>query len=152
MKKLTLLRAALGSILLVLSASAQDKGYWRASSSTARAITGDIAFTDLKVTINFSSFTIAQIRTLKPAELNAVFNTELAETGTGDLYRLSIPAAKQFLHRNTLCGSEDTQWIVAYSTRRDLQIALFSGVAMPVLTPEAISNTTALCGTFSYVR
>ena len=130
---------------------AQEKGYWRASSTTARSITGDVALSELKLTIDFAAFTIAQIRDLKPAEISAAF-AESAPGGGGSLYRLSIPAKKVFLHKNTLCGSEDTQWMVTYAAGRSLQIAFFSGESMPVLTMEALGNSTELCGTFSYVR
>lgn len=135
-----------------LSTPAQDGGNWRASSSTAKAITGDIALFNQKISLNFSAFTIAQIRTLKPEEVTAVFNGAGDATGVGNLYRTSIPAEKRFQHKNTLCGSEETQWVVSYVAGHTLQLALFSDAKMPVLTPEAMADTTSLCGTFSYVR
>ena len=140
-----------GLICPALSA-AQEKGMWRAASKTARSITGDVAFSDIKVAINFSSFTIANIRNLTPAEISAAFDAVPAAGATGTLYRVEIPGAKKFLHSNTLCGAEDTEWIATYVTRRDLQLAFFSGSSMPVLTPEALSNSTNLCGLYSYVR
>lgn len=149
----TLVCAALASLLLSAPSSfAQDKGAWLASSTNAHSVTGDISFTDLKLTIDFSSFTIAQIRALKPAEAQALFSAGGNPTGTGNLYRLSIPATKKFLHHNTLCGSEETQWAITYVEGRTLQLALFSGAPMPALTPEALADTTRLCGTFSYTR
>lgn len=133
-------------------APAQDSGNWRAASSTARAITGDIAFFNQKLALGFSAFTVAQIRGLQPPEIAALFNGAEASTGSGNLYRLSIPGDKRFLHKNTLCGSEETQWAVTFANRKTLQIAFFSGAAMPILTPEAIADAPHLCGTFSYVR
>jgi hypothetical protein len=135
-----------------LSGSAQDKGNWRAASSTATAITGDIAISESKVTINFTGFTIAQIRKLNPAEASAAFNADSGTGGSGSLYRLSVPASKRFLHHNTLCGSEDTQWMATYVQGRTLQVAFFSGSSMPVFTIDALSNSSNLCGTFTYVR
>ena len=50
----------------VLSPSAaQDKGYWRAASNNASAITGDLSISEAKLSINFTSFTIAHIRPAK---------------------------------------------------------------------------------------
>jgi hypothetical protein len=131
---------------------AQEKGMWRAANKTASSITGDVAFSDIKIAINFSSFTIANIRNLTPAELSAAFDADPAAAGTGTLYRLDIPGTKKFLHGNTLCGAEDTQWIATYVSGRDLQLAFFSGSNMPVFTPEVLSNSTDLCGLYSYMR
>ena len=131
---------------------AQEKGNWRALSTTARGVTGDVAFSSTKISINFSSFTIAQIRTLQPAEMSAAFDLQSGAGGSGNLYRVDIPATKKFVHHNTLCGAEDTEWVVTYVAGHDLQLAFFSGQQMPALTPEAISSSTNLCGTFSYTR
>ncbi len=132
--------------------AAQEKGNWRAAGNTAKHITGDITFAGQKIAINFSAFTVAQIHDLQPVETAALFPGQSATNGSGSLYRTSIPAAKTFLHHNTLCGSEDTQWIATYVSGRDLQLAFFSGSQMPVFTPDALANTTNLCGTFAYVR
>ncbi|WP_433967624.1 hypothetical protein [Tunturiibacter gelidiferens] len=131
---------------------AQEKGYWRAESSTAQSITGDIGFSGEKMSINFTGFVIAQIRSLEPGEVSAVFDADSSGGGSGNLYRLNIPAAKKFLHKNTLCGTEDVQWMATYVVGRSLKIAFFSGPKMPVFTLTEIGNSTDLCGTFSYVR
>ena len=135
-----------------LPAGAQDAGYWRAESTTAKHITGDVALSDEKISINFSTYWIAQIRTLTPAEISAAFNADANAPGSGSLYRLSIPSSKKLLHKSTLCGPEDTQWLVTYSTGRTLQLAFFSTSQMPVLTPEALTNNSNLCGVFGYTR
>jgi hypothetical protein len=145
---LVLLAAALTSSA---SAIAQESGPWRASSSNARAITGDIAFSPTKLAINFTAFTIAQIRSIKTDEVRALFNPD-SPVGGGNVFRVDIPADKKFLHHNTLCGSDDAQWIVTYAQGRDLQVAFFSGATPPVLTFEAVNNSPTLCGVFSYVR
>jgi len=134
------------------SLSAQELGYWRAASKTAQSITGDVAISDTKLSINFSNFDIVRARDLQPAEVSSVFNTDSSAHKTGGLYGLSIPGAKKFLHKNTLCGSEDTRWMAAYADGKSLQLAFFSGAKAPVFTPDAISNSTNLCGTYSYVR
>lgn len=132
--------------------AAQEKGAWRAASKTARGVTGDVAFGGEKISINFSSFTVAPIRELQPAEIAAVFPSDGTGSGSGNLYRTSVPASKRFLGKNTLCGSEETQWIVTYVTGKELQLAFFSGAKMPVFTADAIGSSTDLCGTYSYVR
>jgi hypothetical protein len=132
--------------------AAQEKGNWHAASSTAKSITGDLTISAEKLSINFFGFPIAQIRALQPAEVSAAFDLDSAAGGTGNLYRLSIPGTTRFLHKNTLCGSEDTQWMATYVAGRSLQIVFFSGPKMPILTPEAIATSTDVCGTFSYVK
>jgi hypothetical protein len=148
-----ILLGALAGLLLScsLSAPAQDKGYWRAASSNASGITGDLTISESKLTINFTSFPLAQIRNLQPAEWSAIFDADPG-SGNGYLYRLNVPATKRFLHKNTLCGSDDTQWLATYSEGRSLRVAFFSGADVPVLTSDALANSTDVCGTFSYSR
>ena len=135
-----------------MTAAAQEGGYWRAESSTTRSITGDVALSTEKISINYSGFVMARIRDLKPGEIIAAFDADSGAGGSGGLYRLSIPAAKKFLHRNTLCGDEDTQWMATYVAGPSLHLAFFSGQKEPVLTPDALANAVNLCGVFSYVR
>ena len=138
--------------MLWLPCAAQEKGTWRAASKTAHAITGDVAISDEKLTVNFFSFATAQIRPLTPAEMGAAFDADTTAPGRGNLYRISIPATQKFLHKNSLCGGDETQWMATYVVGKDLQLAFFSGPTMPVLTPEAFSNATNLCGLFSYAK
>jgi len=65
---------------------------------------------------------------------------------------LSIAAGQRFLHKNSLCGSEQTEWMVTNVSGKSMQVAFLSGTNMPVFTPEAMQNSTDLCGTFSYER
>jgi hypothetical protein len=139
------------AVALASTAGAQGKGTWRPASKTAESITGDIAFGDDRITINFASYPLAEIRTLTAAEALAVFDADPAPDARGHLYRLVIPGAQKFLRKNTLCGSSETDWIVTYVSNRTLQMALFSGQKMPVLTAEALADSTNLCGTFTYV-
>lgn len=144
--------AALMFLIGSASASGQDKGYWRASSNNANQITGDIAISETRLTIDFLSYSLAHIRKLTQIEAGAAFDVDVNADGGGNLYRLLIPGDKRFLHRNTLCGSEQTQWMATYVEDRTLHIALFSGANMPVLTAEALSNSNEVCGIFSYAR
>jgi hypothetical protein len=153
MKRFKLLSVVFAcSLSWSLPAVAQDAGYWRAESTTAKHITGDVALTDEKISINFSTYWIAQIRTLTPAELSAAFGAEANAPGSGNLYRLSIPSDKKLLHKSTLCGGEDTQWLATYSTGRTLPLAFFSTSQMPVLTTDALTNNSNLCSVFGYTR
>ena len=102
--------------------------------------------------INFSNFTIARIRALEQAEAGALFDPDGIGAGSGSLYRLNVPGAKKFLHKNSLCGSDDTQWMVTYVFGRALQLAFFSGAKPPVFTADAIANSTDMCGKFGYAR
>jgi hypothetical protein len=159
-------RAVLGLLMAsCLVGAAQEKGYWRAASTTAVSITGDITISDAKVTINFTNFPLAQIRKLEAAEVSAVFDTDANAGGSGNLYRLNISGAQRFLHHNTLCGTEDVEWMVTYVLNKDLRIAFFSGSSQPVFQFEAqagssqpvfqfeaLRNSASLCGTFSYAR
>ena len=135
-----------------LALAAQEQGSWRAASKTARAVTGDVGFGGEKISINFSSFPVAQIRELQPAEIAAVFASDGTAGGSGNLFRTSIPANKKFISKNTLCGSEETQWVASYVAGKQLQLAFFSGAAMPVFTAEVMGSSANLCGTYSYVR
>jgi hypothetical protein len=135
-----------------IPAMPQEQGLWRATSNTAKSVTGDIGFSDTKIGINFSTFIIANIRSLTPAELSAAFDADASAAGTGTLYRLNIIGTKKFLHGRTLCGDEDTQWIATYVNGRNLQLIFFSGSHMPVFTLDAISNSADLCGVYTYTR
>ncbi|HEY3704412.1 MAG TPA: hypothetical protein VGL22_05075 [Terracidiphilus sp.] len=144
----------LGLALLLgsLSAAAQDKGYWRASSQTATSITGDLIIGESKITMNFLSWPLAPIRALTPVEISAVFDADSNVAQAGNLYRLNIAAAQKFMHKNTLCGTEQTQWMATWIDGRNLHVAFFSGSNMPVFTFEAVRNSPDLCGTFLYTR
>ncbi len=133
-------------------ATAQELGYWRASSSTAQSVTGDVGFSDAKIAINFSNFDIVLAADLEPGQVSSVFDADSNASTKGHLYKLDIPASKKFMHKNTLCGGEDTQWLVTYVEGRTLHLAFFSGQKAPVFTLDAISNSTALCGTYTYTR
>ncbi len=69
-------------LICSLPAAAQDKGYWRAVSSNANSITGDLSISDAKIAINFISFPLAQIRRMQPAESGAIFNADPGEGGS----------------------------------------------------------------------
>jgi hypothetical protein len=150
--KRTMLLGVFAGLALVACAVAQERGYWRAASNTARSITGDVSLSDEKLVIDFSGYTIAKIRALRSAELSAAFDADSSAGGSGNLYRLNVPATKRLLHKNTLCGTDDTEWMATYVAGRSLQLAFFSGDRPPVLTLQALSDSSDLCGTFAYVR
>jgi hypothetical protein len=154
LQKLSIAAAAILALTGAIHCAAQQeiKGLWRAASNTASSITGDIQFSDSKLTINFNSFPIALAHALKPEEVSAVFDEDVNTAGSGTLYRLNVPPALKLLHRNTLCGTEETRWMATYVSGRTLQAAFFSGEEVPVFTFDAISNSSNLCGTYTYVR
>jgi hypothetical protein len=153
MKRASSLKVLATSLLLFsLAAPAEERGYWRAASQSARTITGDITLADERLTINFSTTTISRIRALEPAELSAIFDTDASSPIAASLYRLNIPASKKFIKRNSLCGSEDIHWMVAYAQGNSLQLAFFSGDKPPVFTFDAMAASTDKCGTFTYAR
>ncbi len=133
-------------------AAAADRGNWRASSGTARSITGDIGFSGSKIYLNFTPFTVAQLVTISFAQATAAFGTSAGSEGSGNIYALNIPASKKFIGKNTLCGTDAVTYAVTWVSGKDLQLAFFSGPSMPMLTGETLANTTNLCGTYSYVR
>ena len=132
----------------------QIRGTWRAASKTAQSITGDVAISLEKIQIGFTIFPISQIRPLTPAEVKAAFDLEgnVDPTGLGHLYKVNISASQKFIRKNSLCGGETTEWMVAYIEGRTLHIAFFSGAKPPTFTPEAIATSTDLCGTYTYSR
>jgi hypothetical protein len=149
----TLRRAITASLFLCcLTLTAQEMGSWRAADSSARSVTGDVILSDEKLTINFTNFTMVQVRALSKAEGSALFNADGNADGSGSLYRMDISSAKKFLHRNTLCGAENTEWMATYVSGRSLQLAFFSGQTPPVFTTDALSTSTDLCGTYAYVK
>jgi hypothetical protein len=141
-----------GAVAGAGQARAQDQGAWHAASTTATTITSDIAISKERLTIDFLTYPLAPIRTLKPVEVSAVFDADVNAGINGMLYRLNIPGGQRFLHKNTLCGGENTQWMATYVTGHTLEVAFFSGDDMPVFTFDAISKSTDLCGTFAYAR
>ena len=149
---LTTAAAVLLVVVGLARANAQDGGAWIAASTNATSITGDIAIAKEKVSIDYISFPLASIRPLKPVEVSAVFDADVNAGISGMLYRLRVPAAQRFLKKNRLCGDEDTQWMATYVAGHTLEVAFFSGDDMPVFTFDAISKSTALCGTFAYAR
>lgn len=139
-------------LLCSLPCLAQDKGYWRPASTTANSITGDLEISASKLTINYIAFPLVQARTLVTAEVAAAFDADVNVGGTGTLYRLTVPAAQRFLHHNTLCGTEETQWMATFVSGHAMQVAFFSSPTPPVFTFDAIRNSPDLCGTFTYAR
>jgi hypothetical protein len=144
--------ALLGCVLLCsLPAGAQEAGYWRPSSETAKAITGDVMFSGESISINYANFPLARVRALTAAELSAAFDAENG-AGSGHLYGVNIPPTKKFAHHSTLCGSDAARWVATYVNGNSLQMTVFSGDKVPVLTIDGLASANNMCATFSYVR
>ncbi|MGA3035097.1 MAG: hypothetical protein ABSD70_17560 [Terracidiphilus sp.] len=143
----------LAAVCVTAQAGAQeDRGYWRAASSNALAITGDVNIGELKVSINYEAFPLAPIRRLKPVEVSAVFDADVRAGIEGSLYRLKVPAGRYIVKKNTLCGDEETQWMATYVSGRTMQVAFFSGDDEPVFTFDAVQKSSTLCGAYTYAR
>jgi hypothetical protein len=154
MKIVVLSFLALASLMAcaVCCRAQEDRGYWRAASSNALAITGDINVGELKLTLNFATFPLSELRRLKPTEVSAVFDADVNAGINGTLYRVKVPATKYIVKKNTLCGEDETEWMATYVVGRNLQVAFFSGDDEPVFSFDAVQKSTALCGTFVYAR
>ena len=153
MRRLYRILTTLGLLTLCSFAlAAQDRGYWRAASSNAASITGDVALSNSRVTINFTTFPFVEVRRLKSAEVSSVFDADVNAGIEGTLYRLNVSASKRFLHRNNLCGEQDTHWMATYVAGKSMQVAFFSGDSEPVFKFGVIQNSPALCGVYTYVR
>jgi hypothetical protein len=144
------LLSAIFLTLIPLALPAQEKGQWGAKSSNAKTITGDIVIYENKISINALAYPLSQIRELKPEELSAAFDADPG--GAGHLYRLGIAAKQHFLNKNTLCGTEDVEWMATYVQGKTLHIVFFSNPKPPVLTFESLNNSPDLCGAFIYAR
>ena len=79
------------ALILPLVLVAQDKGEWRAASSNAAAITGDLVLSNTQLTIDLTTFNMASIRAITPAEVSAVFDEDVNTARNRPLYRLSTP-------------------------------------------------------------
>lgn len=150
-KRVTLFVLALACVA-GLQAQQPEKGTWRAASNNAASITGNVVFSGSKVTLNFTSVILSPVRLIKPAEVAALFDEAADSAGNGQLYHVKISASNRFLNQNTLCGTQDTEWMVTYVAGRELKVAFFSGEDAPVMTFESLQNSDSLCGTFTYVR
>jgi hypothetical protein len=139
-------------LLCCLALAAQEKGVWSATSSNAKSITGDVELSNEKISIDLMTFPMARIRSLEKAELSAAFDADSNANGSGSLFRLNVPSARKFLHKNSLCGTDDTEWMATYVRGNFLQLAFFSGQKPPVLTLDALANSSDVCGVFSYAR
>jgi hypothetical protein len=152
-KLLSALAVALAVACAIDGAAQQpEKGYWRAASHTAASVTGDITISGSKITINFKNFLISPVRSLKPEEVSAAFDEALDTARQGWLYRLNIPASQRISSRNTLCGNEETDWMATYVAGNTLKVVFFTGDNAPVMTFEALQNSTSVCGSYTYVR
>jgi hypothetical protein len=142
----------LSPVTMPAQQSRTDKGSWRAESKTASSITGGIILSEERLMMGFYPVTIAPIRHAEPSEVSSVFDLPAEGNPGGELYRLNIPADRQLLHKNVLCGGEDTTYMLTTVSGKTLQVAFFSGGKLPELKPETVAGSTTLCGTFTYSR
>jgi len=152
--KMRMLHAWVSVVVLAgsLSCTAQDKGSWRPASDTTYSMTGEITIAETNMAINVTKVPVAPVRKLTPAEVSAVFDADTNAGIGGKLYRVHVPPGVYMSGGSLLCGKEVIRWMATYVLGRNLRVAFFSGEDMPVFTFDAISNSTALCGTYAYMR
>ena len=153
MRSRSLLVAAFAVVFaFTLSATAQEDGPWRAASTNARAITGRYRLLSTKVHHQLHHFHHQPRSVRSKLRRSSRSSTPISPRAAAISSASTFQPIRRFLHKNTLCGSESTQWIVTYAQGRSLQVALFSGSTPPVLTVDALNDPSNLCGIFSYVR
>jgi hypothetical protein len=148
-----------GAFILAAAAAAVQNGRaeaagtkWSATSTTAMSITGDVAISPADLTMADADYPLTHVATV-PAQQRAAIGQFIAvpEPSAADLYRIKIPAARKLHNGNTLCGGDEVTWLLAVSgSGPTMALAFFSGTAQPSLNANALSNNTALCGTFTY--
>jgi len=139
---------------------------WTAMSHTAYAITGDVETSPDGIVISHSSYPLVYVRDLRGDELQdsaQALDVQMPSSSgvEGRLFRTSIPGAARLVNGNTICGGENAAWVLALTARGDgsgsasgdwLYLAFFSGNAEPILQPQAIGSSKALCGTYNYQK
>jgi len=126
------------------------------------SITGDIKSTPTTLTIAGHKLELRLVRQLNhddTANAAALLDTKITPNLIGVLYQTHLSAGTKLQGNNTLCGKNDTTWIVillsqsnAPRSTADLYLANFSGSGEPDLRPSAIATSTHLCGTYWYEK
>lgn len=117
---------AFAAVFVTSAASADYEGRWRAASSTASAVTGDIRLRG--DTLIFGN---GKRLTLIPASAREGNWTPLPESSSGALYRLDPPSDPVLLHGNTLCGKPVTYIVLSQRAEHGLGLTAFTGKAAP---------------------
>ena len=137
----------------MLSASLPHTSHWKATSKTARAITGDISLSDTSLRMHGKTYPTRENVPLNAGELRdaaVLFAIPSGAEAQGEFRRIYIATRTRLVQNNTLCP-RDAQWMLTLTTKaKTLEIAFFSGEAKPDITPSALDNSTHLCGTFYY--
>jgi hypothetical protein len=149
-----------GFILAAVVAPVQNGGAraattkWSAMSTTAMSITGDIAISANDLTMAGADYPLTHVAAAPTQQRAGIGQVVAITQPTGaDLYRVKIPGALKLQNGNTLCGGKDVTWLVVVSgSGPTLALAFLAGSAQPSLDGSALSNSTALCGTFTYGR
>jgi hypothetical protein len=132
---------------------------WFAVSTTAMGITGDIKFSMNALRINRHTYNLKLVhpldeRDLQNASLLMSYN-QVPLNQDAYLFKTTIPKNSPMLGSNTPCGTKNIEWVLAIITKGKqdyLDLAFFSGAALPDLSPPAINRSTELCGTYGYLR
>ena len=148
--------AALASLV---SLSAQGESVravpWRADTTTAQGITGDIRLGKDQLAIGARVFPLAFVRDLTRAEAAETADL-IGASGpvAGGLYTIDIPAGTTFRNGNVLCNGATTRIIAVERTesaRRRLDLVAFEG-DREIYFSGWKTVTGHVCGTFGYSR
>ena len=143
-----ILTAALIFLAPTMSAHAQSADNWSATSSTAMAITGDIAIHQDKVVF----------------ENGVQMGTEVISNQDGSkVLRIKDNATKQLKKGNTLCGAAsdpiDTKaaFLVMQETGKNMLMTVYAGDDLPVFAADADPKAKAksddkVCATYSFSK
>jgi hypothetical protein len=129
-----LLPIALSFLLLSLSPAFAKAARWTATSSTAMAITGDIAVAADSITFgNGASIGIKQAAPDRP-----------------DVFIIDPPSNPVLLQGNGLCGDQPPTFLTLYRDGGSLALSVFDGPDMPPSPAGALDTPPGLCATYHY--
>ena len=134
----------------------EEPAKWVAEGTTAMAITGDIKLAPDKITIMSHDYPLTLVRDVESGQFADVARLMAVRPTSARLYKIKIPKRTKLVNGNNMCGTVDSNWMLAvysrdvYSKGRELSLAFFSGEDEPNLDYKVISTSTALCGTFGY--
>ena len=120
-------RYILAAVLAISAArAAEPVQRWTATSTTATAVTGDIALRG--DTLVFGNGKTVQLKRLESRDGRW---TPLPETRRGTVYKLAPPSDPTLLNGNTLCGKPVTYVVLSQRAESRLSMTAFTGKAAP---------------------
>jgi uncharacterized RDD family membrane protein YckC len=131
---------------------------WMPHSDSATWVTGPILMSTTGISIKNIIYPLTLTRPLKGNELESaaqIFHLQSSQDDEGWLFRANISSATRLINDNTLCGTDDAQWLIAVvtpdgpSTTRELHLMFFSGDSEPAIQP-GLEKSSKECSSFVY--